>query len=270
MFLPAGSTSQTAYIVDIGSQCVQRKRYADCQILPPQRRRPHVQRAVGATLSGRPPSESSSSQGATSPASSGNLRRTAPEYLDVRRASGRNPSLRATDADGRGGRGFRAPARWVQAAGFWGKVQGAAMAGRTVFRCFARRPMKFTSGRYEPEQNILHLWFPERVVLTDSKTVEAFFREVTHDWIDRCPQPPYLLVNYKNLHILPAATQGYAANISGFQSKIMATFRYAVSADLTGVAVSMGNLMLSRPAHVFSDEAEARAAIAAFKQRRAP
>lgn len=131
-------------------------------------------------------------------------------------------------------------------------------------------PMKFTSGRYDPGQNILHLWFPERVVLTDSATVEAFFREVTHDWIDRCVRPPYLLVNYKNLHILPAATQSYATNIAGFQPKIIATFRYAVSADLTGVAVSMGNLMLSRPANVFSDEAEARAAIAAFKQHQAP
>ena len=127
--------------------------------------------------------------------------------------------------------------------------------------------MKFTSGKYDPAENILHLWFPERVVLTDSATVEEFFREVTHDWIDRCPRPPYLLVNYKNVQILPAATQDYAANIAGFQSKIIATFRYAVSADLTGVAVSMGNLMLSRPANVFANEAEARAAIAAFKQR---
>ena len=130
--------------------------------------------------------------------------------------------------------------------------------------------MKFTSAKYEAAENILHLWFPQRVMLTDAATVEEFFREVTHDWIDRCPKPPFLLVNYKNLHISPAATQHYAANIAAFQSKIIATFRYAVSADLTGVAVSMGNLMLSRPANVFSDEAEARAAIAAFRQSQPP
>ena len=127
--------------------------------------------------------------------------------------------------------------------------------------------MKLVSGTYEAADNILHLWFPQRVVLADAATVAEFFREVTHDWIDLRPTPPYLLVNYKNLHILPAATQDYAANIASFQSKIIATFRYGVSADLTGVAVSMGNLSLSRPANVFSDEAEARAAIAALKGR---
>lgn len=126
--------------------------------------------------------------------------------------------------------------------------------------------MKRISGSYDPEQNVLHLWFPERIVLGDAATVAEFFREVTHDWIDRCPKPPYLLVNYENLHILPAATQDYAANIAGFQSKIIATFRYGVSADLTGVAVSMGNLMVSRPANVFLDEASARAAIAALER----
>lgn len=127
--------------------------------------------------------------------------------------------------------------------------------------------MKLTDGSYDPAQNILHLWFPERVVLTDATTVEEFFREITHEWIDRCPTPPYVLVNYENLHILPTATQAYATAIASFQSKIIATFRYAVSADLTGVAVTMGNLTLSRPANVFSTEADARAAIAAFKQR---
>lgn len=127
--------------------------------------------------------------------------------------------------------------------------------------------MRLINGSYDPDQNILHLWIPQRVVLTDAATVEEFFREVTHEWIDRCPSPPYVLVNFENLHILPAATQAYAASIASFQSKIVATFRYAVSADLTGVAVSMGNLTLSRPANVFATEAEARAAIAAFKQR---
>lgn len=127
--------------------------------------------------------------------------------------------------------------------------------------------MKLTNGSYDQEQNILHLWFPARVVLTDSATVEEFFREITREWIDRCPTPPYVLVNYENLRILPTATQDYATAIAAFQSKIIATFRYAVSADLTGVAVTMGNLTLSRPANVFSTEADARAAIAAFKQR---
>ncbi len=130
--------------------------------------------------------------------------------------------------------------------------------------------MRFTDGTYDLAQNILHLWFPQRVVLTDAATVEEFFREVTHEWIDRCPTPPYVLVNYENLHILPAATQHYAASIAGFQARIIGTFRYAVSPDLTGVAVSMGNLTISRPANVFASEAEARAAIAAHKRRPQP
>jgi hypothetical protein len=127
--------------------------------------------------------------------------------------------------------------------------------------------MKLTNGSYDAAQNILHLWFPQRVVLSDAATVQEFFHEVTHEWIDRCPTPPYLLVNYENLHISPAATQDYAAAIATFQSKIIATFRYAVSADLTGVAVSMGNLSLSRPANVYATEADARAAITAAKTR---
>jgi hypothetical protein len=126
--------------------------------------------------------------------------------------------------------------------------------------------MTFTQGNYDATENILHLWFPQRVVLSDAATVEEFFREVTREWIDRCPIPPYLLVNYKNVQILPSATQEYANAIASFQSKIIATFRYGVSPDLTGVAVSMGNLSLSRPANLFSTEAEARAAIALHKQ----
>lgn len=127
--------------------------------------------------------------------------------------------------------------------------------------------MTFTSGNYDVAENILHLWFTRRVVLADAATVKEFFQEVTREWIERCPTPPYLLVNYNNVQILPSATQEYANAIAGFQSKLIATFRYGISPDLTGVAVSMGNLTLSRPANVFATEAEARAAIAAYKQR---
>jgi hypothetical protein len=126
--------------------------------------------------------------------------------------------------------------------------------------------VKLVAGKYEPGHNILHLWFPAPVELTTPDRVEAFFREVVEEWIDSCPRPPFLLVDYDNLHISTAVTAEYARRIGEFQSKVLATFRYGLPPDLTGVAVSLGNVKLARPVNIFDDEAAARAAIAAWRR----
>jgi hypothetical protein len=120
---------------------------------------------------------------------------------------------------------------------------------------------KRVEGSYDPLENILHLWFPKPVQLTDERTVVAFFDEVVRDWIAPCPTKPYLLVNYANLYISASLADAYAKNIGAFQSLLLGTFRYAVAPNFTGVAVALGNLKLSAAPNIFPDEASAREAI---------
>jgi hypothetical protein len=120
---------------------------------------------------------------------------------------------------------------------------------------------KQIAGRFDPDRETLHLWFPAPVVLRDVESVTAFFDEVVADWIEPARGPFYLLVNYENLHIATHMADCYAANIERFQARLLGTFRYGMPADFTGVAVSLGHLKLEAPANLFADEASARAAI---------
>lgn len=120
---------------------------------------------------------------------------------------------------------------------------------------------KQVAGSYEKKDNILHLWFPKEVNLVDAESVATFFDEVIEDWISKTPDKFYLLVNYTNLHIAPKELDDYAANIKRFQDRLFGTFRYQISKDFTGVAVSLGNIRLHAPANIFPDEASAREAI---------
>jgi hypothetical protein len=122
-------------------------------------------------------------------------------------------------------------------------------------------PKKQVAGRYDKERNILHLWFPQPVSLDQPESVAAFFDEVVANWIDKTPGRFYLLVNYTNLHIAPSQLDSYAKNIGRFQHRLLGTFRYQVSKDFTGVAVSLGNIRHHAPANIFPDEASAREAI---------
>jgi hypothetical protein len=118
-----------------------------------------------------------------------------------------------------------------------------------------------TDGLYESAENILHLWFPRHVALTDEQKVREFFDEVLVEWIERCPTRPYLLVNFSNLSIPSNMASAYAKSIVRFQPLVLGTFRYGVPPDFTGVAVAIGNMQLSTPANMFPDEASAREAI---------
>ena len=133
-------------------------------------------------------------------------------------------------------------------------------------RGMADTTVKQVEGRFEATENVLHLWFPRVVRLTDAESVKAFFDEVVTDWIDPTPGRFYLLVNYQNLHIAAQAADDYAQSIRRFQHRLLGTFRYGVPADFTGVAVSLGNMRLKARANLFDDEAAARAAIAHSKQ----
>jgi hypothetical protein len=131
----------------------------------------------------------------------------------------------------------------------------------------ALKPIKQVAGRYERENNTLHLWFPRPVNLDNADLVSTFFDEVIEDWINKSPGKFYLLVNYTNLHIAPQQLAAYAENIGRFQHRLLGTFRYSVSNDFTGVAVSLGNVRLHAPANIFPDEASAREAIRAAKMQ---
>jgi hypothetical protein len=120
---------------------------------------------------------------------------------------------------------------------------------------------KVTAGVYEESENVLHLWFPRRVELVDEEGVRIFFDEVIDDWIKPCPRPPYLLVNFRNLHIRPNLAEAYSRNIERFQTLLLGTFRYEVPASFTGVTVALGNLRLAARANIFPDERSAREAI---------
>jgi hypothetical protein len=121
--------------------------------------------------------------------------------------------------------------------------------------------VKYTTGVYELGTNILQLHYPSRVDLADERTIVAFFDEVEHDWIRPCIKKPYLLVDYRNVHLAPKMTDVYAHAIERFKALVLGTFRYGIAPDLTGVAVSMGNMKLASQANIFPDEAAARAAI---------
>jgi hypothetical protein len=126
---------------------------------------------------------------------------------------------------------------------------------------------KMTTGRYEASENILHLWYPHRVDLNDKEVLRRFFDEVSDDWIGPCPSPPYLLVNYANVHIRADMAEAYAKNIGRFQPMLLGTYRYGVPASFTGVTVALGNLKLAAPANIFPDEQSARRAIRLAKER---
>jgi hypothetical protein len=132
----------------------------------------------------------------------------------------------------------------------------------------ALKQNKQVAGRYERERNILHLWFPQTVSLDNPRAVATFFDEVVEDWINKTPGTFYLLVNYSNLHISPKQAEAYAENIGRFQPRLLGTFRYQVSKDFTGVAVSLGNIRHHAAANIFPDEASARKAIAQLQAER--
>jgi hypothetical protein len=127
--------------------------------------------------------------------------------------------------------------------------------------------VKLAAGEYDSAENILHLWFPHRVELADDEKICAFFDEVTADWIRPCPRPPYLLVDFTNLHIRANMAEAYAKRIARFQSLLLGTYRYGLPPTFTGVAVALGNLRLGVPANIFTDQRGAREAIRAAKEK---
>jgi hypothetical protein len=119
----------------------------------------------------------------------------------------------------------------------------------------------YTSGVYEEEENILHLWYERPIDLRDEEMITAFFGEVETRFIRSCPTKPYLLVNFKNVRIAPTMTTAYTRAIQRFLPLVLGTFRYGIERDLTGVAVAMGNMEVAARANIFPDETSARAAI---------
>jgi hypothetical protein len=128
-----------------------------------------------------------------------------------------------------------------------------------------RTANQYTFGKYEAAENILHLWYPQRVQLSDEATVIALFEDVETRWIRPCPLKPYLLVNYANVHLAASMAAVYAERIRRFRPLVIETFRYGVAPDFTGVAVALGNLKLAARANIFPDEATAREAILRYK-----
>jgi hypothetical protein len=120
---------------------------------------------------------------------------------------------------------------------------------------------RYTSGSYEAAENVLHLWYESPVDLRDDATVIAFFGEVETAWLLPLSVKPYVLVNYRNVRIAPTVTSAYALSVQRIQPLVIATYRYGVGSDLTGVTVTLGNMGLHAHANIFPDEASARAAI---------
>ena len=123
------------------------------------------------------------------------------------------------------------------------------------------------TGIYEAADNILHLWNPQPVRLDSKEKVDTYFKEVEDAWVRSCPQKPFLLVSYGNLHIPPQMTEAYGNAVARLKPLIRGTYRYQMPADLTGVAVSLGNARVSSQANIFPDEKSARGAIAAERLR---
>jgi hypothetical protein len=117
------------------------------------------------------------------------------------------------------------------------------------------------AGEFERDHNILHIWFPEPLNLATREQVERFFSDAQREWIDPTPGPFYLLVNYTNLTIDPAVTEAYAKAIKKFQHKLLGTFRYRVTDQLTATAVRLGNMRMSKASRIYASESEAREAI---------
>lgn len=122
---------------------------------------------------------------------------------------------------------------------------------------------KMIDGRYEPADNVLHLWCNERVDLKDPAAVDLFFREIMNDWVDRYGRvnKPYLLFNFANLHISTQVSEIYSEHLRKHRARLAGVYRYGVAKDFTGVAVSLGNLKAADKANLFPDEHSARAAI---------
>jgi hypothetical protein len=118
-----------------------------------------------------------------------------------------------------------------------------------------------TRGVYEQDTNILHLWYPEPVILDTPAKIAAFFEHVIADFIQGLPQKPYLLVSFDHVRVPPTMTEAYADGIKKVKPLVIATYRYAMPANYTGVAVSLANARISSHANIFPDEAAARAAI---------
>jgi hypothetical protein len=119
----------------------------------------------------------------------------------------------------------------------------------------------YVLGVYERENNILHTWHPNPIVLDDPFTIERFFREVRR-LIEACPEPPYNLVNYAGLSISPEMMGAYQAQLKTYRPMLRGVFRYGIAegvqGTLTGVTVRLAN---KAEANIFPDEATAREAI---------
>jgi hypothetical protein len=115
--------------------------------------------------------------------------------------------------------------------------------------------------KYEPEEGILHLSHPEHTTLADPKAVAAFFRQVAR-LIRRCPQPPYLLVDYANLDIAVDMTREYANQVRAYRGTVKGVYRYNLSSGTAGVLTKVAVLLANKSdANIYGDEASARAGI---------
>lgn len=128
---------------------------------------------------------------------------------------------------------------------------------------------KYVVGRYEPEDNILHLWHPNATTLNTPEALKEFFQEVTF-WLSTCPNRPYLLVNYANVDIAVDLTMEYSQQVKKYHPMVLEVFRYGISDSLSGsfttMTVRMGNMKNAFASNLYSSEAAARAAIAQQKQ----
>ena len=121
--------------------------------------------------------------------------------------------------------------------------------------------MAAIKAQYEPEEGILRLCHPEPTMLADPRAVAEFFREVAR-LIRRCPQPPYLLVDYTNLDIAVDMTREYANQVSAYRGRVKGVYRYNLSAGTEGVLTKVAVLLANKSdANIYQDEAGARAAL---------
>lgn len=132
---------------------------------------------------------------------------------------------------------------------------------------------RYVAGRYEPQENILHLWSANPIVLKDVETLQQFFAEVTQ-WIKNCPTSPYLLTDFTGLEIAVELTAQYAEQVKVFRPLVLGIFRFGMTEDLNGrfttMAVRMGNMKNSAASNIYPDEAAARKAIRQFGQTNQP
>lgn len=133
----------------------------------------------------------------------------------------------------------------------------------------AMQQTRYVVGRYDPEENILHLWHPNPTFLNTPEILKDFFNEVTF-WLRSCPTRPYLLVNYANVDITVDLTTEYSRQVKIYHPMVLGVFRYGISASLNGsfttMTVRMGNMKNSMASNLYPDETSARAAIRKQKQ----